>query len=205
MSAESAHPFRIPIVVALKSKTTGNQETQLYISPEWLQPEQKAVAEDLKSSGFEVDWEWSGSESMNPFWAVRRMTDAQLAQEPKVPTIKGFNVQLSNKEFSQVVVGTMLDDIVSTTWTVTVPVLSNEDHISQGDELILRHEPIKKKEPKAKSRNWETDIQVSAAEKKRRAPDADSPVPAKVTVIWDYPQVVGATLASGIFGRHSQR
>ena len=184
MSAKSEHPLCVPIVVALKSRDAEDEETLLYISPEWRQPDPKEVTEEFVGSGIELDWGWSGSETLNPFWAVGRLTEAQLTQEPKDATIKGFNVQLINKELSQLVVGIILDGSVTTTFAVTVPVLSNDDHISKGDELILKHEPIKRKEPKAKERNWKTDMQAAAALEKRRKRDADWSASAKnVTLI----------------------
>jgi hypothetical protein len=77
---------------------------------------------------------------MNPFWAVRRLTQMQLAQEQKTPTVKGFNAKMSNKESFQVTVGRIQGDSMSTTWSITVPVMTNEGAIKLGDELILQHE-----------------------------------------------------------------
>ena len=49
--------------------------------------------------GVSADWEWKGDESLHPFWAVRRLTPAQLASEPKSSRAVRFNVSLKTEEF----------------------------------------------------------------------------------------------------------
>lgn len=169
VSSKSDHPFRVQVIATLK-QTEAEEETVLYINPEWRQPETKETTEFQEQNGVEVDWDWKGNETMNPFWAVRRLTQTQLTQEQKTPTVKGFNVKLTNKEFSQVTVGSIQGDSMSTTWSITLPVMTNEEAIKKDDELILQHETTSKPE-KRKTRTWKSDVREAEAQKKRRPAD----------------------------------
>ena len=165
VSSKSDHPFRVQVIATLK-QTEAEEGTVLYINPEWRQPETKEATAFQELNGLEVDWEWKGNETMNPFWAVRRLTHMQMAQEHKTPTVKGFNVKMTDKEFSQVIVGSLQGDSMSTTWSITLPVMTNEGDIKLGDELILQHETTSKPE-KRKTRTWKSDVREAEAQKKR--------------------------------------
>jgi hypothetical protein len=174
--ATSEHPFRVQ-VVATEGKTAEATGQVLYINPEWIQPkEQETEHGPARPSSKAKQWEWNGAESMNPFWAVRRLTEAQLAQEPAAPDITGFNVELSSQEFTQVTVGCVKKESTSSTWTISLPLMSNSAEIKQGVELVLRHVPTSKSKPE-KTRTWKSDQRQSDAERKRRrvgTTDADA-------------------------------
>ncbi len=135
----------------------------LYINPEWVEPGQQETEHEVTPP----TWEWNGDESMNPFWAVRRLTAAQLAQEAAAANITGLNVQLDSQEFTQVTVGSLQKESTSNSLTVSMPLLSNSAEIKQGVELILRHEPATKAKTE-KTRSWKSDQQQIDADRKRQ-------------------------------------
>ena len=62
---------------------------------------------------------------MHPFWAVRRLTAGQLNSEPASRKGGSFNCELIEKSFSVVCVGSCKDTLVSCTFEVTLPMLTN--------------------------------------------------------------------------------
>jgi hypothetical protein len=149
--ATSEHPFRVQ-VVATEGKAAEATGQVLYINPEWIQPKEQQTEHGpayLKQ------------------WAVRRLTEAQLAQEPAAPDITGFNVELSSHEFTQVTVGCVKKESTSSTWTISLPLMSNSAEIKQGVELVLRHVPTSKSKPE-KTRTWKSDQQHTEKEQRKR-------------------------------------
>ena len=69
-----------------------------YVHPEYKVPSDKtpdsAVAEGLKP-GVRV-WQWSGDESLHPFWAIQRLSADELEKKNGTDIIRGrFNVTLT--------------------------------------------------------------------------------------------------------------
>ena len=158
--ATSEHPFRVQ-VIATEGKATPATGQVLYINPEWIQPKEQQTEQ-----AYVKVWEWNGVESMNPFWAVRRLTEVQLALEPAAPDITGFNVELSSHEFTQVTVGCVKNESTSSTWTISLPLMSNSAEIKQGVELILQWMPTSRLKPQ-KTRTWKSDHRETEKEQRK--------------------------------------
>ena len=91
-------------------------------------------------------WAWadkeSEAESMNPFWAVRRMTDAQLssanAEKPMTEPKLRFNCELVDVPFSAVCAGVLHSKPMANTRMVEIQCLTNSVALEEGEELLLR-------------------------------------------------------------------
>ena len=159
---KSEHPLRIRIDVNLKflhsleggenTRSTG-KDYAFYVNPELKLPTATEPSAELLLMGLAADWEWKGDESLHPFWAVRRLTPAQLASEPKSSRAAGFNVSLQTEQVSHVTVGKFKGTSWSKTHVVSIPVLTNLEHIKRGTELVLQADVAEKKE-KIKKRTW---------------------------------------------------
>ena len=98
---------------------------------------------------------------MSPFWAVRRLTDKQLAREVTL-TEAGkkpprFNCTLVTQNMSCVTVGVAKARRCSTTRIFEVPFLTNNCEVAEGAELIMRVD--EKKVPEQKPRKWKQAFQ----------------------------------------------
>ena len=152
------------------------RETSFYLVPEFTFPkeeEKPAVADPATSS--EPKWNWQGNETMNPFWAVRRLTQQQLAREAGVWTPETgkprprFNCELETQSLSVVTLAAVRNKAVNRTKMLDVPFLTNSVTLVENEELILEVEPPKK-EQKAKKRTWREALvsdERKAAEEKR--------------------------------------
>ena len=85
----TSHPHSVQIKETLRPGTTDGsgvplRELTFSVLPEWKMPENKngnaAVADAAVA-----EWKWSASVTLNPFWAVRRMTYEQLERERAKP------------------------------------------------------------------------------------------------------------------------
>ena len=141
-----------------------------YVVPEWKRVEAAAVA-----GAEDKPWNWTGKESMHPFWAVRRLTQKQLLIEQekwaatKFPT-KGirpcFNCELKVMTLSAVNIGSYNKRSVTRTRMLDVPLLVNRAPLQEKEELILEIE-TKEKKVVQKKRTWKDDLvsQVKKAQK----------------------------------------
>ena len=94
--SNNEHPMAVPVTVAL-AKTTGDvaeeqPDTRIdfLLNPEFKAPAPTAVA--VVPGGDEAEREWiyskDQSETLHPFWAVRRITDTALQQEKDQVTMQ---------------------------------------------------------------------------------------------------------------------
>ena len=97
------------------------------------------------------EWIWGppGEQTMHPFWAVRRMTDTQLAREVHefnqakagCVTVQKvcprFNCVMEAQVLSCVSSGVMGSQLVGTTRLHDVPCLTNSITVEEGEELFL--------------------------------------------------------------------
>ena len=196
----SSHPFRVPIVITWRKDTQGaasrrvsekkpddavasgesaedglvTTERTCYLHPEYKMPED-ATPDDALASGSSCErraWEWKGSESLHPYWAVTRLTPDELSKKNFVEKCKhAFNVTLKLKQFNVVTVGSLGDESIAETVSVTVPIMTNSVELAAGTELLMestRKAPVCHKR---KSVTWKDDV-VSAAKAKARAAKA---------------------------------
>ena len=164
----ASHPHAVRIVV--KSTACAPDEAsgeapcvhEFAVVPEFKQPVEgkpTAVAEGHQESPI---WVWADNareaETMNPFWAVRRMTDEQLskanAAKPMTQPKLRFNCNLVDKSFSAVCAGILQTKAIASTRMVEVQCLTNSVDLVDGEELALRVcTPVPKQKAGAK-RTW---------------------------------------------------
>ncbi len=174
--ATSTHPQRVAVTVTNKDvvakKVLGKQSAgaahalasrsaTFYVHPEYKVPIDKtpvsAVADGL-SPQTRV-WEWSGDESLHPFWAIQRLTKDELRKKnDKDKTKHRFNVSLKEKQYNVVTVGNLRDESVSVTVTVALPVLTNETALVAGEELFLEVVPKDVAKKKRPDTSWKDDV-----------------------------------------------
>ena len=135
----------------------------LYVLPEWTGPKVKEDAGDDEDK----EWEWTGDESMHPFWAIRRQTEKQT--KPEHPS----NMMYKELAFTSVTVGSVMGTAMTATTEVIVPFLTNPEDISSGTELSLNlEEPAKKSQ--LRNRNWKDQLVVDAKRRKVAKPKSVS-------------------------------
>ncbi len=184
--ATSTHPQRVAVTVTNKDvvakKVLGKQSAgaahalasrsaTFYVHPEYKVPIDKtpvsAVADGL-SPQTRV-WEWSGDESLHPFWAIQRLSKDELNKKNKQDkTTHRFNVSLKEKQYNVVTVGNLRDESVSVTVTVTLPVVTNETALVAGEELFLEVVPKDVAKKKRPDTSWKDDV-ASASRAKAKA------------------------------------
>ena len=129
--------------------------------PEWKHPADVAVAGDGAAVAARV-WEWTGDETMHPFWAVRRLTQDQLQKEALGTQ---FNCSLVEKDFQVVTVGAYNGDSIAMSCTVKLSFMENTVPLPRGAELLWLAAKAKSKEAQ-KRETWQDD------DKKKRKADA---------------------------------
>ena len=110
----------------------------------------------------ESAWEFSGDETLHPFWAVLRLTPQELAKKIGAGERYEFNMELQVKMFRQVLVG-FHDELKGLCLQVDVPMMVNSKTIRTGEELILETAP--KKQAEKREKNWKDDVGVRARAK----------------------------------------
>ena len=122
------------------------------------------------------NWNWEdGPYTMHPFWAVRRLTDKQLAravaeheERPKGATKPRFNCSIVRHSLSNVSTGMCPNDnYVNTVRIIEVPFLTNFLAVEDGEELIMQV-GAKKEAPRARDRTWRDDYKDQEAQAKKR-------------------------------------
>jgi hypothetical protein len=115
-----------------------------------------AVAGDDDAQESDDEWDWQPQHTMHPFWAVRRLTGKQLAQElaktEPGKTRPRFNCKIDVHTMSCVTVGVVNSQAVNTTRMCDVPFLTNSIEVAQGEELIM--EVGQRKVATAEKRTW---------------------------------------------------
>ena len=101
--------LRVPIVVTRLYTTTGISSTY-YVTPEWKTPQ--GDTEDLgeELGGNCTAWEFSGDETMHPFWAVARLTAQELLKRAagnlqKRSSPFEFNMEFQVRRYQAVLAG----------------------------------------------------------------------------------------------------
>ena len=135
-----------------------------------------AVAAAGQSNAAETEWSWGptmGSQTMHPFWAVRRMTEQQLRKhnakslaEGRVPS--RFNCKLVPQNMTMVTVGVAHGNALNCTRSFDVPFLCNNEELLDGEELLLRVEEKKIQVAQKNKRTWK-DAQAEQDTMKNKA------------------------------------
>ena len=169
----SSHPWRVPVRVMKKTTPVDTNATAktFYINPEWEMPSEADHGDMERPPQLRL-WTWTGSESMHPFWAVRRATPSQMAvikaTKKDAEVEPRFNCIMPENAFSTVALGSINKESCAETYTVYVPMLTNTVVIKGGEELFLE---ISEPKPAArKAETWKDDVAKKA--KKEAAADA---------------------------------
>ena len=96
------------------------------------------------------EWQYDGRETMYPFWAVTHAKEGSAA-----------NCELRSQSFTVVACGPSTAGQLSTTYTVTVPMMTNGNDISLGATLLMPSIPQAKK-PEVKRAAWKAQLTVDA-------------------------------------------
>ena len=157
-----------------------------FVLPEFKYPRKKeppavAAAGDADAAPVPVIWMWDegGDDGMHPFWAVRRMTVAQLKQEQAqqddgAPTIR-FNCELVYRTVTCVCIAPCGDKTVNRTRMMTVPCLTNSIALVEGEELVLEIAERRKKNSTPQKRSWREVVKEDDKTKKKpKATDASA-------------------------------
>ena len=205
VAVKSVHPLAAKIVVKEQSaaetrlhrKSSFEREVIFFAHPEFMtptarpKPAKKTVATDASDPAAvaenaeatceeEIDWDWSNHDqiTMHPYWALRRMTNKQMAREIQLAQDAGksplprFNCTTLVMTFSNVSVGVVQTKSMTMTRTIEVPFLTNDKEVEKGEELFLEVHEAKKTEDKPKSRRW-TEAHHQQEEQKKKKLKAD--------------------------------
>ena len=195
--ANNEHPYAVPVSVSLvdnkdapSSLANGDKKVErksdFLLLPDIKAP--TAVAADQSSSadgggsggtaGATLVYSKDHSESLNPFWAVRRMTadDMQrekddIAKEMRTNgdyiRIPAFNCNFVTRNHNCVALAEVGDQALASTRWISLQYISNAKELAEGDELILQHHPRYLKEKKRKIISWQ-DCQKELDRKKQK-------------------------------------
>jgi hypothetical protein len=108
----------------------------------WAHPEFKCPQDTRSPLQVEAmdspEWKWTGSETMHPFWAVRRASTAAMAREQSKVTVgtskPRINCELVDHTFTTILFGGTCSTL---TRVITLPFLTNSMALTAGEELIL--------------------------------------------------------------------
>ena len=133
-------------VAAVAKPPTRNKQFMFYAIPEWKAP---AVAETSaavsSSTGCTREWQWTGEETMHPFWAIRRVPESKARGECTI------NMESKQVALTTVVVGAVNGVAMTATAEVSVPVLTNRSDIARGAELVMQVDGVEKVPRKPKT------------------------------------------------------
>lgn len=142
-------------------------------------PEYKTPADDTEAAvvaqhgNAPKAWMFKGEETMHPYWAIPRVTQADVQKS----TISGepmeINMELSDKRFQTVVVGNVADEGLKLVIAVDVPFLVNAHRLKPKAALHVLTAP--KPESKKRPMNWKDDVAAQA----RKASAKPTPSKAK--------------------------
>ena len=128
---------------------------EYFVIPEFKVPEQ----ENLKTAvaGAAPEWIWRDSETMHPFWAVRRMTEQQLSRAriggSNGKLLPRFNCTLETQSLSAVCIAIVGKQALNRTRLLEVLFLTSNVPLEKGEELILEIEQHVKAAPA--KRTWQ--------------------------------------------------
>ena len=113
------------------------------------------------------EWEWTGTEILNPFWCVQRITveDLKKENESKGSEVKHreINMILKDKMFKVITNGVTWATPslpANETTQIMVPLMVNEIPLHKGDELLLAIPGrVQTSSSSSKRKTWKTDIQ----------------------------------------------
>ena len=183
------HPMAVRVSVALSDGTSDAAQAEhgdpakvarrvdYLLLPEFKAPTAVAANPGEGQDEQRLIYSKDDSESMHPFWAVRRISNAKLQDERKAVVdeirktkaklnVPEFNCEIVTKVHPTMCIASVGAQSVTSTRFVSVPFITNVKDVVQGEELIceLLAPPKTKKEAK---RNWRDVDREEKAEQKK--------------------------------------
>ena len=195
---DSTHenPQAVPVSVSLSDcanaegePTQQNKLFSFLLTPELKIPQPKATPA-VAASESEIladpdragapEWLWSKdqSESIYPFWGVRRLTEAALKQEQDSVTahfnktgqempMPAFNCEITTRTFTDTLIAIAGGQNVTTTRSITIPIITNTKDVLEGEELIMCQAAFSKAK-KVRARDWRDVVKKESLEEKKQ-------------------------------------
>ena len=144
-------------------------DVTFYLHPEFKGPTDTTPADVADQDVRLRTWQWDASESMHLFWAVNRVTpaDVQMRNASGGSAVARLNMETQEKDLAVCVPGP--HGIVL---GVKVPVLVNAVPVKKGDELLWEAAAKPKAMAKASEETWRTEEARRTKEKAAGAPAA---------------------------------
>ena len=148
------------------------------MSPEFKAPTAVAANPGEGQDAQKLIYSRDNSESMHPFWAVRRITNAKLQEERQAilldiqrtgerKNVPEFNCEIVTVHHPSASIAKVGDQSVSSTRFVGVPFMTNSKDVLQGEELICEL-VVRPKHKKAPKRVWQDVAKEEQKQKKTR-------------------------------------
>ena len=129
-----------PITNAMfKSGVVDNATHSVFVMPEFSAPEHTTTAPQASRSHDTCNWILDGTESMHPYWAVRRLTRDQIIYTCTHDDARITLCRIKEVEF-YTTSGVCERDTCSTAddnYAVRVPMLTNAEKFCEGMELVI--------------------------------------------------------------------
>jgi hypothetical protein len=180
---KATNPISVTITVQRLWNDGCKQHRVYYVNPEFKGPQdttpcdtEAAVAATAGEGGTEANnastWSFTGDETMHPFWAVPRLTPAELARCMALAPNAACNMQLADdaSPFQTLTVGEYMDTKMDSLCSVRVPMLTNTRQLDKGDNLVC--EAAQKREPTRRTGDWKTEVAQRSKAPKLASPAA---------------------------------
>jgi hypothetical protein len=179
--SSNENPMAVPVSVAYSAQDDADDTYETVVAavsesasrsdfllvPEFRHPTAVAANPgDASVPGFIQQWIYSQdqSETMHPFWVVRRISESTLQQEQDQVTMQmrttgeklsvpNFNCEIVSKVHTAMAIATVGGQNATSTIFITVPYISKFKDMVEGEELIVRH-VARVKHKKEQNRTW---------------------------------------------------
>ena len=153
------HPLAVRVSVGLSDGTKDNvsadggpsanlaRRVDYVLLPEFKAPAAVAASPGEGQDEQALKWSKDDSESLHPFWALRRIPSSKLEEEQKAVledirktgqqrNVPAFNCEIVSKVHPTMCIASMGTQSVTSTRYVTMPFITNVKAVGRGEELI---------------------------------------------------------------------
>ena len=197
---QNEHPMAVRVSVALSDSTSDTakadhgapanvaRRVEYHLLPEFKAPTAVAANPGEGQDEQRLIYSKDDSESMHPFWAVRRISDAALQAERQAVlaeirstgpsrNVPEFNCEIVTKVHPTMCIASIGAQSVTSTRFISVPFITNVKDVVQGEELIC--ELVARPKPKKVAKiNWR-DVAKEEQEGRAKAAKAENAKRAK--------------------------